>query len=105
MKKKEYIGPLVFFLIILLIAFFLITVLHGKSNKQETEILRDSIKQATIQCYALEGRYPSDIQYLVDHYGIQIDEKHYAVFYEGFADNIMPEITVMPLDSSDGGDQ
>ena len=62
----------------------------GESLKQlETSI------QATMLCYAAEGVYPPDLQYLKDHYGIQIDEDKYAVFYEVQGKNLMPSITVM----------
>ena len=49
----------------------------GESLKQ----LETSIRKATMLCYAAEGVYPPDLQYLKDHYGIQIDEDKYAVFY------------------------
>ena len=34
-------------------------------------------------------------EYLKKNYGIQIDESRFTVFYEVFAKNLMPEITVM----------
>ena len=46
--------------------------------------------------YAIEGRYPPSVEYLEEHYGIQIDRERYNVFYSGFASNIMPDITVIP---------
>jgi len=50
-----------------------------------------------VACYAAEGIYPPTTEYLVEHYGIQIDHSRYAVFYEVFAENLMPEITVVEL--------
>ena len=41
----------------------------GESLKQ----LETSIRKATMLCYAAEGVYPPDLQYLKDHYGIQND--------------------------------
>lgn len=46
-------------------------------------------------CYATEGVYPPTLEYLKKNYGIQIDESRFTVFYEVFAKNLMPEITVM----------
>ena len=63
----------------------------GESLKQ----LETSIRKATMLCYAAEGVYPPDLQYLKDHYGIQIDEDKYAVFYEVQGKNLMPSSTVM----------
>ena len=62
------------------------------------ETLRKAITRACIQCYAIEGRYPPGVEYLEENYGIQIDHDKYNVFYDGFASNIMPEITVIPVE-------
>ena len=56
--------------------------------------LEDAVKKAVISCYAIEGRYPPTLEYMEEYYGLQINKERYAVFYEVFADNIMPEITV-----------
>lgn len=63
----------------------------GESMKQ----LENSIRKATMTCYATEGVYPPTLEYLKKNYGIQIDESRFTVFYEVFAKNLMPEITVM----------
>ena len=57
--------------------------------------LENSIRKATMTCYATEGVYPPTLEYLKKNYGIQIDESRFTVFYEVFAKNLMPEITVM----------
>ena len=49
--------------------------------------------KAAINCYAIEGFYPADIDYLKDNYGLIIDDR-YNVFYEVQASNIMPNISV-----------
>ena len=46
-------------------------------------------------CYSTEGAYPSSLDYLTKHYGIQIDEKRYTVHYTAIAENLMPDITVL----------
>lgn len=70
---------------------------EGESLKQ----LENSVRKAVMTCYATEGVYPPSIQYLEDHYGIQIDHDVYGVFYEIFGDNIMPEITVMEINKEE----
>lgn len=60
----------------------------SKSNVQ------DIVRTYAIQCYASEGSYPPDIQYLVDHYGLILDEERFIYEYDIFASNIMPEILV-----------
>ena len=60
-------------------------------------LLEQSVRRAAVSCYASEGFYPPDVDYIVSHYGVVVDGSRYAVYYEIFADNIMPEITVVPL--------
>ena len=46
-------------------------------------------------CYAAEGAYPTSLDYLKERYGVQIDEERYTVYYSAFAENLMPDITVL----------
>lgn len=56
--------------------------------------LETALRRAAVACYAAEGIYPPELGYLETHYGVQIDREKYHVFYEIFAENLMPEITV-----------
>ncbi len=69
--------------------------LGSKEGSESLKQLENSVRKAVMTCYATEGVYPPTIQYLEDHYGIQIDHDRYGVFYEIFGDNVMPQITVM----------
>lgn len=76
------------------------TGLRNLDQGQETagrQQLEDSIRRAAVACYASEGVYPPTLDYLKAHYGIQVDNSRYAVFYEVFAENLMPDITVVEL--------
>ena len=67
-------------------------------NRQENESLKqleNTIRKTVMTCYATEGVYPPSVDYMEDHYGIQIDHDRFGVFYEIFGDNVMPQITVM----------
>ena len=59
--------------------------------------LESALRRAAVACYAAEGIYPPTLDYLTEHYGVQIRQDRYAVFYDVFADNLMPEITVLDL--------
>ena len=39
--------------------------------------------------------YPANLDHLKEHYGLQIDEERYTVRYTAFAENLMPDITVL----------
>ena len=49
-----------------------------------------------MSCYATEGVYPPTIEYLEERYGVQIDRERYTVHYDIFAENLMPDILVLP---------
>lgn len=66
----------------------------GRSEKSLRQ-LEDALRRGCVACYAAEGAYPSSLDYLKEHYGIQIDEKRYTVHYTAFAENLMPDITVL----------
>lgn len=71
-----------------------------KTEAEQMNVLTQAIQRASVQCYAIEGRYPSSVEYLEEHYGLTIDRDKYNVFYSGWASNIMPDITVIPVNES-----
>ena len=69
----------------------------GKAGQKGEESLRRAVTRASVQCYAIEGRYPPSVEYLEENYGVRIDRDRYNVFYNGFASNVMPEIVINPI--------
>lgn len=69
-----------------------------KAGNEGADTLKNGIRRASVQCYAIEGRYPPSVAYLEENYGIKIDRSRYNVFYDGFASNIMPDITVVRIE-------
>lgn len=110
MKKAEWkkrsinsfltnlIGIAIFCTMAFLIIFGLSNV--GESSSAEGQrLLEQSLLRASMSCYAIEGSYPSSLMYLTENYGVIIDEEKYAVHYDIFASNIVPTITVIPLEN------
>ena len=64
------------------------------SGEAQTELVRDAVKQAAITCFAIEGTFPSTLDYLKENYGLSYDEENYFVSYDAFASNILPVIRV-----------
>ena len=81
--------------LILLWFFAAVNNLRSGQGEEGRQQLETALRRAAVACYAAEGIYPPDLDYLQTHYGIQIDEEQYAVFYDIFADNLMPDITVV----------
>lgn len=82
-----FLGFLVFFI------YGIYSVQTGIADKN-LENIEQAIRRGTIQCYAIEGIYPKDLEYLKKEYGIIVDEKKYSIIYTAYASNVMPEIEV-----------
>ena len=100
MKHHGKLGALMPFLLsLLMLAVFLVAFsnFHEGQRDEGRRQLEDAVRRATVACYAAEGIYPPSVAYLEEHYGIQIDHERYAVMYDVFASNLMPDITVLEL--------
>ncbi len=79
-------------------ALWFFTAMHNLRQGQAQEgleQLENALRRGAVACYAAEGVYPPTVDYLCEHYGVQVDESRYHVFYEIFAQNLMPQITVL----------
>lgn len=58
--------------------------------------VRSAVMDAAMQCAAVEGAYPSTLDYLEEHYGLVVNHADYVVTYEAFASNVPPSVAVVP---------
>ena len=65
------------------------------SDEEGLRMAEQAVSQAAVSCYALEGAYPASYADLKQRSGVAVDEERYIVFYEIFASNIMPDVTVL----------
>lgn len=65
-----------------------------RAAQEQRALLEDAITRALVICYAVEGRYPSSLAYLEEHYGVDIDDAYFVVFFSSFADNVLPSVRV-----------
>jgi hypothetical protein len=73
---------------------------RGNVSENQAQFVADNVRRSAIQCYAIEGRFPSTeagIKYLEDTYGLAIDHTRYRVYYESMASNIVPQIRVVEI--------
>ena len=73
--------------------------LDTDASREGVKQLETSVRRSVMACYASEGVYPPDVQYLRDNYGLQVDDSHYSIQYSIFAENLMPDITVIEIKS------
>lgn len=91
--------PILLLLILLpLILFLSAQTLSTRADDESLDLAEQSIRRAAVQCYALEGTYPVSWQHLKEVYGVSVDESRYFVDYQYVASNLMPDITVLPLE-------
>ena len=97
-RKNPWLGMLRGLLLPAVALVMFAAALDGLSAGRDAEDLRqleEALRRGCAACYAAEGVYPPNLEYLEDHYGIRVDEERYAVFYSAFADNLMPDVTVV----------
>lgn len=99
-REKNHIGrgliiTLLVFAVLLGSGFILINRVEKDASIQEMEIVRTAVRSAVLTCYAVEGAYPDQLDYLKTHYGLAYDENRYIVVYDAFASNIMPDVSVL----------
>lgn len=84
-------------LFVLVLCYFLsaLGAVEKRNREEEEKRIGNVVKKAVVTCYTTEGAYPATLEYVEERYGLVIDKERYHVFYEIFADNIMPEITVV----------
>ena len=98
MRRKYGLGPVLLFpaaLAVLLIFMSALSNLRDGRDSEGRQQLEDAVRRSAVACYAAEGIYPPDLEYLEEHYGVQVDRQRYTVVYEIFASNLMPDVTVL----------
>ena len=94
-KRKSWILWLV---LILLLASAVLLVFGDDGGRDLSDnsatAIRAAVQRSALQCYAVEGAYPPDLQYLEDNYGLQVNTQDFYVTYEAFASNLPPTVRV-----------
>lgn len=98
--KRRFVGPVLsalIFIAIVALIWVALTNTQQRGSAEQAQLLKDTLRRASVSCYAVEGRYPPSLQYLVDNYGVLINDDKYIVRYSAFGENIMPTIRVLEV--------
>ena len=104
MKRRKYAGRwswVSLALGVVLFAAVAVWVVQGvreaarASDVEGLRMAQQAIERAVVSCYSLEGVYPATYEDLKSKSGLAIDEDKYVVFYDIFASNMRPSVTVM----------
>lgn len=68
------------------------------TREEQLAAAQRAVRRAAVQCYAIEGQYPSDLEYLQTQYGLILNRDKYVYHYNSIGSNLMPEISVFPAE-------
>lgn len=88
--------PVLLFAVIIALFISGVNTASASAEKESLRITQQAIKKAMVNCYAIEGAYPQNIEYLEQHYGVLIDHEKYIVTYETMGSNIIPYVELVP---------
>jgi len=91
---REFALPVIVTLALAAILVFAVTGVGHVSDMQGVELTRQAAIRTAVECYSIEGAYPTDVKYMEDNYGLTYDHSKYVIFYDAFSSNIMPQIEV-----------
>lgn len=86
-------------IVIWIIVFLMISdTLGSRTVEGQQTSLEQALDHAITNCYALEGMYPPDLDYMKEHYGLTYDEDLFYVDYRPIASNIRPDYFIIGRD-------
>lgn len=102
---RDMIMPVLFFVAVVALFGWGLRSIERTTDAERRQSAEKAITRATVQCYAIEGQYPPNLEYLEEHYGLSVDRDLYIVQYTPIGGNIMPDILVMDkYFETDGGE-
>lgn len=99
LKKRTSI--LIALLLLALLLAIIAAAGGGMENAFDEENVRmaeDTVRKYAVQCYALEGSYPESLGYLTEHYTLVLNKDKYVYHYDYIGGNMMPDISVFPIE-------
>lgn len=92
---KNFFISIAVFAVILGVLIYGINSISTRTSAEQRTSLENALQRGITQCYAVEGSYPENLDYLKEHYGITYDEDHFFVDYKTSGSNIMPDVTII----------
>lgn len=101
MRRKSWFssGLIALLLLSVTVCLFVFATgqLSARVGAEQLSVVENAVRRNAMQCYAVEGRYPPDLSYLEERYGLMIDHDRFVVHYYSQGANLLPEISVFPL--------
>lgn len=98
-KKNRILSSIpfsvIFFAAIIVLFIAGVSFISNKDYFNEEKTLKEAIDKDVAHCYAVEGKYPENVEYLEKKYGLSYDHSKFIINYESVGSNIYPVITVI----------
>lgn len=95
---REMVRPILLFVLVVAVLLVGIGRLNTASLQEELATAEEAVRRAAVQCYAVEGSYPPNLEYMKENYGLAVDESRFVVHYQPIGSNLMPQIAVIALE-------
>lgn len=103
-KSKHEAKSIASIILIVVLAVFIIycvwyaaDMLQRSQDQEALAATENAIIKSAVQCYALEGQYPTGLAYLEENYGLTLNREKYVYHYESIGANMVPVVKVYPL--------
>lgn len=87
-----------FILIALCIFLYHLHFAPVNSSDDQLNHLRNIVTKDIVQCYALEGTYPPNLEYLETHYGLHYDKNMFYIDYISIGANLFPDVSIIIIE-------
>jgi hypothetical protein len=104
-KHRRWLLRLVLAALVAVLVVLLSGRLKTDIARQSAQSVKDAVLRSAVQCYSVEGVYPSSVDYLEEHYGLMIDHDTYIIGYDSFSSNLLPQVSVLVRGDEQGADQ
>ncbi len=88
-------APFAATVLILAIFAFSVSSFSRTAAEEQKHNLETALRKGIMQCYALEGRYPESLSYLLENYPIYYDPDAFYIDYQVVGQNLSPAVSVI----------
>ncbi len=96
-RYRRWMVPLAALLLILCVSIITLNRAGIRAKEESKQAAEAAIQKALATCYATEGFYPANFNYLEEHYGVRIDRKKYVVNYQVLGSNTKPYVKLVEV--------
>ena len=86
---------ILFFVVLIIYFVFAINGISEDTVDRQQSSLELALNRGIVSCYSVEGTYPPNLDYLVNHYGLLYDKDTFFVDYQAIGSNIYPDVTII----------